>query len=241
MKDPAVNSLPAALQWTRQGRALIFLLSASSIWCLLLEMYGLCSMRTLTYALLVPSSLALAVLAWADRAKGDGRLWRAVVIGAIGGFLAACAYDLFRLPWVIGAANQVGPSWLRLPLFKVFPRFGAMILGLSYTSTQPDSQFPLAAHALGWIYHFSNGITFGIMFLAIVGTVTRGNWRWALALAAGIEILMLVTPYPSFFAIPNNALLIAVTHSAHFILGAVLGWYTRIATLRFPPISTFNR
>jgi hypothetical protein len=233
MNDAAVSSLPAALQWTRQGRALIFLLSASSIWCLLLEMYGLCSMRALTYVLLVPSTLALVALAGADRAKGDGKLWRAVVIGAIGGFLAAIAYDLFRLPWVIGSANGIGPSWLRLPLFKVFPRFGAMMLGLPYTNAQPDSQFPLAAHVLGWIYHFSNGITFGIMFLAIVGTVTRRNWRLAVALAVGIEVLMLVTPYPSFFGIPITALFIAVTLTAHLVFGGVLGWYTQVASQRF--------
>jgi hypothetical protein len=223
--------LPPVFQWTGQGRALIFLLSASSIWCLLLEMYGLCSMRTLTYTLLVPSTLALVALAWLDRAKGDKRLYRAVVIGALGGLLAAVAYDVFRLPWVIGAAGQVGPGWLRLPLFKVFPRFGAMMLGISYSSTQPDSQFPLAAHVLGWIYHFSNGITFGIMFVAIVGQVTRRNWRVAILLAAGIEALMLVTPYPAFFAIPITALFVAVTLSAHLIFGAILGWYTKHASL----------
>src|SRR3954469_19681050 len=120
MNEPTNTSrLPAPFQWTGQGRALVFLLSASSIWCLLLEMYGLCSMRTLTYTLLVPSTLALIALAWLDRAKGDKQLYRALVIGAIGGPIAAVAYALFRPPWVIASAGHVGRGWLRLPLFKV--------------------------------------------------------------------------------------------------------------------------
>jgi hypothetical protein len=34
------------------------------------------------------------------------------------GFLAACAYDLFRIPFVVAAIDKIGPEWLRLPLFR---------------------------------------------------------------------------------------------------------------------------
>ncbi|MGH7176831.1 MAG: hypothetical protein ACREJC_05565, partial [Tepidisphaeraceae bacterium] len=121
--------MPAWLSWTPAGRAVVFLLAAASIWCLLSEFYGLCSMRTFTFAVLIPATLMLVMMAVLDREFGDRRLWRAVCIGGVAGLAAACAYDVFRLPWVIGAIDQVGPSWLRLPLFQVFPRFGAMILG----------------------------------------------------------------------------------------------------------------
>src|SRR4051812_8482284 len=119
----------AFYQWTPLGRGIVFFLAATSIWCLLAEFYGLCSMRTFTFAILIPSTALLVLITAMDFVKGDRRLFRAVMIGAIGGFLAAVAYDVFRLPWVLGAADHVGPWWLRLPLFKVFPRFGAMILG----------------------------------------------------------------------------------------------------------------
>ena len=56
------------------------------------------------------------------------------------------------LNWYFGAD---GPAWLRLPLFRVFPQFGAMILNQPFTSQQPSADFSRSAHVLGWIYHFS--------------------------------------------------------------------------------------
>src|SRR5215468_11231213 len=71
---------PALVHWTGRGRFFVFLLSAMSIWCLLAEFYGLCSMRTFTFAILFPATAILVVLAVLDRAKGDGQMWRGVAI-----------------------------------------------------------------------------------------------------------------------------------------------------------------
>src|SRR5688500_18230687 len=122
------HALAKTLGWTPLARAVVFLLAATSIWCLLADFYGLCPMQTFMFAILLPATLALVGLAIVDRLRGQGMLWRGVVTGAVAGFLAACAYDVFRLPFVVAAADGAGPEWLRLPLFKVFPRFGAMIL-----------------------------------------------------------------------------------------------------------------
>jgi hypothetical protein len=222
-------------QWTPVGRALVFFLAATSIWCLLAEFYGLCSMRTFTFAILIPSTALLVLITAMDFVKGDRRLFRAVMIGAIGGFLAAVAYDVFRLPWVLGAADHVGPWWLRLPLFKVFPRFGAMILGETFSATTPDSQFSLAAHLVGWVYHFSNGVTFGVMYMALIGDATRRTWLWAIALAAGLELALLFTPYIDFFRLSKTSLFVVVTLTAHMIFGVAMGLYTRNASRRWAP------
>jgi hypothetical protein len=219
--------LPPVLRWTLPGRALVFVLAATSIWCLLAEFYGLCSMRTFTFWILVPATVALFAMALLDRSKGDSRLFRAMMIGTIGGFVAACAYDTFRLPWVIGATDHIGPGWLRLPLFKVFPRFGALILGQSFTPTQAESEFKLSAHVIGWIYHFSNGMTLGVMYMALIGDAVKRSWLWAIALAVGLEIAMLVTPYTAFFAIKMSVLFVTVTLLAHLIFGVALGLYAR--------------
>jgi hypothetical protein len=226
-RNESSNTLPACVQWTPLGRAVVFTLSAASIWCLLAEFYGMCSMRTFTFAVLIPATVVLLAIALFDRARGDRQLWRAVLIGSIGGFVAACAYDLFRLPWVMGAIDQIGPTWLRLPLFKVFPRFGALILGESFDGSTRDSQFSLAAHLIGWVYHFSNGMTFGVMYMALVGDAGKRSWLWAIALAVGLEIAMLVTPYTSYFAIHMTALFIAVTLTAHLVFGVALGLIAR--------------
>jgi hypothetical protein len=201
----------------------VFFLAATSIWCLLAEFYGLCSMRLFTFWILMPATAALIVLAVADRARGDGLLWRGVMIGAIAGFLAACAYDGFRIPFVIAAAEKAGPDWLRLPLFKVFPRFGAMILAQPFDATTTDSQFTLAARIIGWLYHFSNGITFGVMYMALVGDAARRSWLWAVLFATGLEFAMLFTPYTSFFGINMTTKFVVATLAAHVIFGSVLG------------------
>jgi hypothetical protein len=233
----AMNSpsqLPPILRWTVPGRTLVFILSACSIWCLLSEFYGLCSMRTFTFIILIPATIALVAVALIDRARGDGQLWHAVVIGAIGGFVAACAYDIFRLPFVIGFVDQIGPHWLRMPLFKVFPRFGALILGQPFDRTTTDSQFTLSAHVLGWIYHFSNGVTFGVMYMALIGNVRKHTWLWAIVLAVGLELAMLFTPYTTYFAIRMTALFVAVTLLAHLIFGVALGLFAKWMSARWP-------
>jgi hypothetical protein len=70
-----------------------------------------------------------------------------------------------------------------MPILEVFPRFGAMILG--QPSEQPS--YPLAAHLLGWTYHFSNGCTVGVMYLALVGDGLRRHWGWAVVMAVSLE------------------------------------------------------
>src|ERR1700759_5364009 len=98
------SRLPSVLQWTTSGRALVFVLSATSIWCLLAEMYHFLDMQKFFYTILLPATTALYGIAILDRFRGDGRLWRAVVIGTLGGLVGAVAYDVFRLPFVYSDA-----------------------------------------------------------------------------------------------------------------------------------------
>jgi hypothetical protein len=238
MNPPASNSrLPAVLQWTAAGRPLVFTLAATSIWCLLAEMYNLVDMRTFFYSILLPCTVTLYGIAILDYIRGDGRLWRAVILGTLAGLVGAVAYDIFRLPFVYSDAWGLGRIGIpQMPLFKVFPRFGALILG------QPIEQasYSLAAHLIGWVYHFSNGATFGVMFAAMyVGSrhslqfttqslANRGAWKpiaWATLMAVGIELCLLASPYASFFGIHLTARFIVVTMIAHIIFGLGLGTY----------------
>lgn len=227
------RQLPALLQWTPSGRALVFVLAASSIWCLLSEMYGLCDMRTFFYVVLLPATVALYAIAVLDRLRGDRRLWRAVVIGSLAGLVGAIVYDVFRLPFVFSDAWGMGRFGIpQMPLFKVFPRFGALILG----EPLEQSSYSAAAHWLGWAYHFSNGATFGVMFAAMyagareaIGAAKRRfdlkPVLWAMLMAVGIEICLLLSPYGTFFNIPINQRFIIVTVAAHVLFGIGLGIY----------------
>jgi len=218
-----VPFLPSFLRWTPPGRALVFLLSATSIGCLLAEFYGLCPMRFFTLAVLTPATALLIVMAVLDACLGDRRLCRAVIIGAGAGLIAAVAYDLFRLPFVFARPWHLSAVVPPMNLFKVFPRFGAMILGESVE----QNHYSITAQTVGWAYHFSNGITFGVMYNALIGDARIRSWKWAIVMAVGLEMGMLLTPYPRFFGITVNLTFIIVTLTAHEIFGAAMGLLTK--------------
>jgi hypothetical protein len=217
--------------WSPAFRLAVFLLAATSIWSLLSEFFGWLSMRSFTYFVSLPALAALCALALADRAVGTQRLWRAAVVGAIAGLAAAAAYDVFRLPFVYADALGIQGVVPSLKLFKVFPRFGAMILD------QPVEQpvYSLGAQLVGWAYHFGNGLTFGIMYAALIGDAAKRHWGWAVIFAVGLELAMLFTPYPAFFGIPLTSTFVIVTLAAHLIFGIVMGLATLTLWKRLTP------
>ncbi len=195
-------------------RIAIFLLASLSFACLLGQFYGLWSMHWFGCWVLPPATAVLIVAAWLDRRAGAAgpRLW--IIQGTIGGVVAAVAYDLYRLPFVLGGA----------PLFTVFGKFGNMLLGRGV-----DASPSFDAQLLGWAYHFSNGAALGIMFLAMVIRPSRRLLFWgALAWALCVEAMLLMTPYASYFGLPLNSTFLFLTASAHAIFGVALGmWCSR--------------
>lgn len=197
-------------------RIIVFLLASTSIAALLGEMYRLWPMRLFTLVVFLPACAILIALAFYERWSGDARVWRMIIIGALAGFIAAISYDVFRVPFVFSKSWGLTSVIPPLPLFKVFPQFGAMILG------QTDSS-SLAANLIGWLYHFSNGTTFGVMYAAMVNGEWRRRWWVAIVFAVGLEIAMILTPYPATFGIRISTLFVAVTLAAHGIFGVVMG------------------
>ncbi len=209
--------------WGASGRWIVFLLATSSIDCLLADFYGVCPMRIFTPFVALPALALLLVAASFDRHRGDGQLWRAVWIVLTAGLLAAASYDVFRLPFVFAKEWGIDGVVPAMNLFKVFPGFGAMILG------QPIEQsgYSLTTKLVGWIYHFSNGATFGVMYLAIIGDGARRHWSWAVLFAVALELGMLFTPYPAVFHIAVTTGFVVVTMTAHAIFGVGMGLTVR--------------
>jgi hypothetical protein len=220
--------------WTSTGRGIVFILAATSIACLLSEFYRLCPMREFTLFLFLPALAGLAALSLADFLGGNGALFRAVSTGVVAGLLGAVAYDLFRLPFVCAKTWGVDSIFPPLNLFKVFPAFGAMISG----AAAPRNDYTLAEHLTGWAYHFSNGMTFGVMFAAMLGEGTKARWSWGAAMAVGLELGMLLTPYPGVFGIPVTFTFVSVTLAAHIVFGAVMGLSVQRLSLRWKPRAT---
>ena len=186
-------------------------------------------MRKFTLVVSLPAFVILVGLGLADRTCGNRRLWGGIMIGSVAGLIAAVGYDIFRLPFVFAYGLGLHGIVPALQLFKVFPRFGAMLLGQSVE----QQQYSLAAHLLGWAYHFSNGLTFGIMYLAVVGDARKHHWVWAVVMAVGLELGMLLTPYPAFFGIRATPTFVVVTLTAHLVFGVVLGLLARKLALKF--------
>jgi hypothetical protein len=179
-------------------RTIAFLLASLSFACLLGTMWGFWPMRPFACIVFPPALLVLAVLA--------RRSAKWIADGALAGIIAAIGYDLFRLPFVLSG----------IPLFKVFPQFGEMLLG----ANEPRWLVQL----LGWTYHFSNGAALGVMFLALVPRPSRPKLFWgAVAFALGVELALLATPYPRFFGLALDQRFIVLTLSAHLVFGIVLG------------------
>ena len=195
-------------------RPLVFTLALLSFACLLGNFYGLWTMHAFGCLVLPPATALLIWIAWKTRGQPDGP-HRWIVQGTLGGLIAAVAYDLYRLPFVLGGA----------PLFKVFPRFGELLL---------DASEPRwLVEVIGWAYHFSNGAALGIMFLALVPRGTPRTLFWgAVAWALFIEAMLLLTPYTTFFGLPLTGRFVFLTASAHLVFGVTLGaWCRRSAPL----------
>jgi hypothetical protein len=193
--------------WSPGCRLAVFALASTSILSLLAGFYGISSMRAFALFVSLPALVALLAGALFDRATGSQRLWCGIVVGSIAGLIAAFAYDIFRLPFVFAHALGIERILPPLQLFKVFPRFGAMILG------QPVEQpvYSVLTQLVGWTYHFSNGLTFGIMYVALVGDANKRQWAWAVVFAVGLELGMLFTPYAKFFGIALTPRFVIVT------------------------------
>ena len=162
--------------------------------------------------ILPPATALLAFIAYRNRNQRSGlnSAYTWIVHGALAGVVAAFAYDLYRVPFVLGGA----------PLFKVFPRFGELLLGAS----EPR----WLVHGVGWAYHFSNGAALGIMFLAMVSALRRVNLFWvALAWALFVEAMLFLTPYATFFGLKMNGWFLFLTASAHLVFGMTLGTYCK--------------
>jgi hypothetical protein len=183
-----------------------FLLAAVSIICLLLDFYDVISMRNSVYYGLLPASLVLIIWLLLAVRRQDRESTMVIGYGAFFGFVAAIAYDIYRIPFALQG----------MPIFSVFPKFGQLILHREAPAWM--------IHSTGWLYHFSNGMGFGIMYMAVA---RRWSWQWAMIWALVIEVAMLLSPYLQKFGFVITPSFLFVTLSAHLIFGLILGLMVR--------------
>src|SRR5438093_792641 len=173
-------------------------LGASSIATLLLYFYGVAELGHSVRVLLVPSTAALVVLiVWARRT--DRReLYDRIMGGLWAGLFASLAYDIARIP--IAHAG--------IPVFRAISYFGTVFLD------QPKPT--LASEVIGWAYHLSNGVGFGLMYATLF---SRPRWWTAVGWGVFLELSMLYTPYAEVFGYQRTATFFTITMGAPVCYG----------------------
>ena len=139
-------------------------------------------------------------------------VWRVVRVGLLAGFAASVVYDAARTVLSILDPSPYNP-------FEAIRLFG---LGMVGTDAAPALVF-----GAGFVIHFLNGTTFGVIYAIFAGRHVRtlrvalvGGMAWGLTLEFIQSIL-----YPGWLGIPNVVLdeFLVISGLGHLAYGATLG------------------
>lgn len=203
-------------------RVLIFTAASLSILSLLSYFLGIYSFQRAAVWLLAIEIICVAATYFLAKRSQTVWICELVVAGLWAGALATLAYDIVRIP--------VAHSGI--PVFKAISYFGTVLLGV-------QSPTPLS-ETLGWAYHLSNGVSFGLMYAALV---KKPRLYSAVIWGLTLEAVMLMTPYAEVFGYRRDAKFFVITIGAHAVYGAVLyaalRWWT--STGHFQPTTSSFR
>ena len=185
----------------KQLKIVLFLLSLPSGSILLLKAYGVSQMYHSLYYLFLPSVL-LFFLALVLAYRKSKEVYHLAIIGALGGLIGTFGYDLARVPFMLMGSR----------IFVPINMYGIWLSDASNASAFTDS--------LGWVYHFSNGITFGILYALFMKG--KSFW-WAIGYALLLETIFVVSPFGELFGLASKPLSLAAAYLGHVAYGYPLG------------------
>jgi hypothetical protein len=189
---------PAEVGWP--WRASVFLISGGSIAALLADVYGVAPMWLAFCAVSLPSMALLVVLAVQPRVPDDLR--RRIRVGAFAGLIGTIGYDIVRIPFAVAGQRVFAP----------IDSYGILVANAVHSSGLTAT--------VGWLYHLSNGVTFGIAYAALAA---RRHWLWGVAWGLILESAAILSPFAVRYGIAGQALPIAIAYGAHVFYGAPLG------------------
>jgi hypothetical protein len=175
-----------------------------SLAALIAHIVGLLDMAFFLAAIGLPSIVLLVAAAAYARIVDAGVFVHQLALGVAAGLVATLAYDVSR--FLIQLTN----------VFDYNAFYAISVFG-SWIANEPRSS--AAALTAGWIYHFWNGVSFGVMFALTFG---RPRWWWGVAYGLVMETLMLGI-FPTFLDIGDRAGFVAISLAGHAVYGAVLG------------------
>jgi hypothetical protein len=178
----------------------IFILAGGSIAALLADIFGIAPMHLVFWFASVPSMVLLALLGSLSKVGDE---WRdRIRVGALAGLVGTLGYDIVRVPFAIAGQRVFAP----------IESYGLLIADASASSALTST--------LGWMYHFSNGITFGIAYAAVAA---RRHWAWGVLWGLLLESVALFSPFGTRYGIAGQLGPIAIAYGAHLAYGYPLG------------------
>lgn len=193
------------MQPTRATTGVITLLAmalaAGSIAALLLELYDVIPMETALWTVTLPATVGLVILAIMPL-PSLGEVQDRIRVGVLGGLAGTIGYDVFRIPF----------AYFGMRVFAPISSYGLLGLDAGQSS-------PLTTTA-GWLYHLSNGLTFGIIYALVAAR--RSRW-WAVLWGVGLEVVAFLSPFTGRYGLSGKWFAITVALLAHIAYGLPLG------------------
>jgi hypothetical protein len=180
--------------------AVVVLLCSTSVGALLADLFGIAEMSTFFWFVTVPGLALLTGLGIRYSSSDFGRMMR---VGAVGGLVGTIGYDVFRIPFALAGQR------IFAPIFS----YGLLIDGGPMSSPTSD--------LFGWLFHVSNGITFGIAFAVVMA---RRHWRWGVGYGLFLEAVAFLSPFTEIYGLTGRYGSIAIAFAAHVAYGFPLGW-----------------
>ncbi len=194
----AATGADSPLRWPlRLG---LFVVAGGSIAALLADVFGIAPMWLVFWGASVPSMLLLAVLAASARVHPELRA--RIRVGAFAGVIGTFGYDIVRIPFALAGQRVFAP----------IESYGVLIANASASSGLTST--------LGWTYHLSNGVTFGIAYAAIAA---RRPWPWGIVWGLTLESVAVFSPFAARYGLQGQLVPIMIAYGAHVFYGYPVG------------------
>ncbi len=193
---------PAGLDTKQRFAAVLALgLCVTSVGALLADLYDVMPMEAFARWVTLPGLLLLIASA-IRTVPAYSNLQRRIRLGALAGVAGTIAYDLFRIPFALAGQR------IFAPIFS----YGLLIDGGGMSSSWTD--------LLGWLFHLSNGVTFGIAY-----TVVMAGRHWGFGVLWGmfLEAVAFLGPFTDIYGLTGKWVSIGIAFAAHIAYGLPLG------------------
>lgn len=179
------------------------LLAGTSIAALLAEVYGVADMATVGRFVTIPGLVGLTVLGWEGVVPGPQgeELRRRIRVGAVAGVIGTLGYDVVRIPFAAAGRR----------LFAPIDSYGLFLVDDLVSSSWSDT--------VGWLYHLSNGVTFGVAYVLVMA---RRHWAWGVLWGLLLETAVIATPFRDRYHL-HDWTAIGIAYAAHIPYGLAVG------------------